>query len=225
MLKAAIPQLGNLTADVWIDERHRREMEVTQNPVEYGAPITDHAFVKARKLYIRFGVSNTPLSANDSFTSKNRVSEAREKLYEMQDTKQLITVNTITGGQYKDCLLAGIGWQTDSSNPHSIIFDLDLEEIVITTTDKVDYQLQPPDPRDAAKTEGNIPRGTIDTNEISDKPAENTMTEQEAKNAAAAAKAEAAKATADLLKAHDKRSLLQKAMAVGASIFSEPSTP
>ena len=47
-IKAKIPQLGDLVADVWVSERHRRDMEVTQNPVEFGSPVTDHAFVKAQ---------------------------------------------------------------------------------------------------------------------------------------------------------------------------------
>lgn len=159
MLKAKIPQLGDLVADVWVDERHRREMEATQNPVEFGSPITDHAFVKARKLSVTFAVSNTPLVDNDTFSDSDRVEEAREKLYQLQDNRTLLTVKTITGGEYNNCLLTGIGWSTDSSNPHAVQFDLDLEEIIIVTTEQTEYQALPPDPSTQKKTKPTKKRG------------------------------------------------------------------
>lgn len=142
-IKAKIPQLGDLVADVWVSERHRRDMEVTQNPVEFGSPVTDHAFVKAQSLSVSFGVSNTPLVDNEAFTDIDRVEEARLKLYDLQNNKTFLTVSTITGGEYANMLLTGIGWSTDDSNPHAVIFDLDLEEVIIVTTEQTEYQALP----------------------------------------------------------------------------------
>lgn len=168
MLQAKIPQLGDLVADVWVDERHRRELEATQNPVEFGSPITDHAFVKARKLSVTFAVSNTPLVDNPTFSDTDRVEEARQKLYQLQDSRTLLTVKTITGGEYNNCLLTGIGWTTDVKNPYAVQFDLDLEEILIVTTEQTEYKAQPPDPSTKKKTEptkkrGEKPKKKLDT--------------------------------------------------------------
>lgn len=168
MLQAKIPQLGDLVADVWVDERHRRELETTQNPVEFGSPITDHAFVKARKLSVTFAVSNTPLVDNPTFSDNDRVEEARQKLYQLQDSRTLLTVKTITGGEYNNCLLTGIGWTTDVKNPYAVQFDLDLEEILIVTTEQTEYKAQPPDPSTKKKTEptkkrGEKPKKKLDT--------------------------------------------------------------
>lgn len=159
MLKATIPQLGDLIADVWVSERHRREMEVTQNPVEFGSPVTDHAFVKARSLSVTFGVSNTPLVDNDTFTDIDRVEEARLKLYDLQDAKTFLTVKTINGGEYSNMMLTGIGWTTDSDNPHAVIFDLDLEEVIIVTTEQTEYQALPAEPKTEKKTKPTSKRG------------------------------------------------------------------
>lgn len=157
--KATIPQLGDLIADVWVSERHRREMEVTQNPIEFGSPVTDHAFVKAQSLSVTFGVSNTPLVENESFTDTDRVDEARQKLYELQNSKTFLTVKTITGGEYNNMLLTGIGWITDDSNPHAVIFDLDLEEVEIVTTEQTEYQALPAEPKTKKKTKPTSKRG------------------------------------------------------------------
>ena len=159
MLKATIPQLGDLVADVWVSERHRREMEVTQNPVEFGSPVSDHAFVKAQSLSVTFGVSNTPLVENEAFTDTDRVDEARQKLYELQNSKAFLTVKTITGGEYNNMLLTGIGWSTDDSNPHAVTFDLDLEEVIIVTTEQTEYQAQPAEPKTEKKTKPTSKRG------------------------------------------------------------------
>lgn len=211
MLKVRIPKLGGLVADVWVDERHRRELEVTKNPIEYGSPITDHAFVKARQLTVTFGVTNTPMAANDSFGSSDRVSEAREKLFKFQDNAELLTVITISGGEYKDCLLAGIGWVTDSTNPHSTIFSLDLEEVKITKTEKTDYVPLPDDPRTGAKTDSTKKRGeqSKEERDAADE-ARRQNTADEAASEAARMKAEAAKAQAEKVAAPDDRSYLKQ---------------
>lgn len=160
MLKAKIPQLGDLVADVWVSERHRREMEVTQNPIEFGSPVTDHAFVKAQSLSVSFGVSNTPLVDNDAFTDIDRVDEARTKLYELQNSKMFLNVKTINGGEYNNMLLTGIGWTTDEKNPHAVIFDLDLEEVIIATTEQTEYQALPAEKKTEKKTKPTTKRGT-----------------------------------------------------------------
>lgn len=159
-IKAKIPQLGDLVADVWVSERHRRDMEVTQNPVEFGSPVTDHAFVKAQSLSVSFGVSNTPLVDNEVFTDIDRVEEARLKLYDLQNNKTFLTVSTITGGEYANMLLTGIGWSTDDSNPHAVIFDLDLEEVIIVTTEQTEYQALPAEKKTEKKTKPTSKRGT-----------------------------------------------------------------
>lgn len=210
MLEAKIPQLGDLVADVWVEERHRRELEVTQNPIEFGAPVSDHSFVKARQLSVTFGVTNTPLKENDTFTSRDRIGEARERLFELQDTSTFLTVLTITGGSYDNCLLTGIGWTTDAKTPHAIIFELDLEEIIITKTKLTTYQPLPADERTGKKTSTDNKRGSVSQQSRDEANNRRNSTPDSSTNADELAKSAAAKAQAEKLAAADNRTYLKK---------------
>ena len=141
MFKVIIPQLGGIVADAWLSEEHSRELEITENPIEFGAPITDHAFVKPQELTIEFGITNTPLLVNDAFgqLGEDRVNNAREMLFALQDGKVFLTVQTLTGGDYERLLLQSISWRTDSSNTQSATFALKLKEVKITATKEVQY--------------------------------------------------------------------------------------
>jgi hypothetical protein len=51
---------GDIIAQATIEEQHQDEMEITQHPVETGAPITDHAFVRPSHLVLTLMWSNSP---------------------------------------------------------------------------------------------------------------------------------------------------------------------
>ena len=144
MMQVIIPYLGGLRADCWSSESHERKLEVTENPVEFGAAVNDHAFRKPQELTIEFGVSNTPLNDfnSDWFGEfgTDRVSRARELLFLMQDEKALLRVETLTGGAYENMLLAGISWRTDNKTPQSALFTLTLKELRIVSTQTVKYK-------------------------------------------------------------------------------------
>lgn len=197
MIKGRIPRLAGLTADVWVDERHRRELEVTSNPVEFGAPITDHAFLKPRGLSVTFGVTNTPLSSNSSFVGSDRVAEARDKLFALQDSGELLTVETISGGRYDNCLITSIGWTTDSKSPHSVIFDLELQEIQIVKTRITEYEPMPIDEETSDKASTTKKRGEVAELLRDNSTEKRSHTPDASSSADELAKAEAAQAQAE----------------------------
>lgn len=51
---------ADIIAQAVIEEMHQDEMEVTTHPVETGAPITDHAFVRPSHLILTLMWSNSP---------------------------------------------------------------------------------------------------------------------------------------------------------------------
>ena len=51
---------NDIIAQAVIEEQHMDEMEVTQHPVETGAPITDHAYVRPAHLKLTLMWSNSP---------------------------------------------------------------------------------------------------------------------------------------------------------------------
>lgn len=212
MIKGRVPKLRDLTADVWVSERHKRELEVTSNPVEYGAPITDHAYLKPRSLSVSFGVTNTPLIENDSFGGKDRVTDAREKLFKMQDDKELLEVETVTGGLYKDCLITSIGWSTDSKSPNSVIFEIELREILITKTRITEYQPLPADERTSDKASTTKKRGEVSKRSREEANEKRSNTADASTNAEELAKSAAANAQADKIAGSDNKTLLKKLM-------------
>lgn len=188
-VQGVIPQLGDIYADVWVDERHRREMEVTENPIEYGSPAADHAIIKAQELGVTFGVSNTPLEASESFSADNRVDEAREMLYQLQDDKVFLTVKTITGGEYTNMLLTGIGWSTDNSSTNAVQFNLDLKEVIVKTTQQTEYQALPPEVKTKKQTDPKSKKGKKPKSKLpSDKKTSRSRSSNRSRSAANAAR-------------------------------------
>jgi hypothetical protein len=53
-------QFGNIELDANLDEAHEWAAEATTNPVEFGAPITDHVIEKPDMIRIRGFVSDSP---------------------------------------------------------------------------------------------------------------------------------------------------------------------
>lgn len=49
-----------LTAHATLEEIHRDDLEITEHPVEMGAPIADHAFKRPAEVIIRCAWSNSP---------------------------------------------------------------------------------------------------------------------------------------------------------------------
>ena len=55
--------IDDIIAQGVISERHEDQMEVTQHPIETGAPITDHAYVRPAHLVLTLMWSNSPPGA------------------------------------------------------------------------------------------------------------------------------------------------------------------
>lgn len=51
--------IGGVSADVTIEEVATDELEITEHPVEQGANVADHAYVRPAKITIRGGVTNS----------------------------------------------------------------------------------------------------------------------------------------------------------------------
>ena len=56
-LVSIVRNVGGLIFDATFSEQHKVELEVTDNPVERGAPVTDHARMKPVSVTIKAGVS------------------------------------------------------------------------------------------------------------------------------------------------------------------------
>lgn len=85
---------GNIELDAALDENHEWSAEATSNPVEVGAPVTDHVIDQSDKLKIKGFVTDTPLTASQSVGQISRSQEVFDLLYELIKLKEPMTVYT-----------------------------------------------------------------------------------------------------------------------------------
>jgi len=67
---------NDIIAQAVIEEQHQDEMEVTVHPVETGAPITDHAFIRPAHLVMTLMWSNSPNTAQTLASAATGVATA-----------------------------------------------------------------------------------------------------------------------------------------------------
>ncbi len=80
-------KIGTLIPGVVLEEDGRDEMEITQHPVEHGAPITDHAYMRPAELMMRCAWSA-------SLFGQPYLRAIYMQLQQMQASRQPITVST-----------------------------------------------------------------------------------------------------------------------------------
>lgn len=131
--KAAIPatirpqrMIGEFYASVTISEVATDVLEVTQHPVQQGASITDHAYLKPAQVTIStvFGDEECSLS------------EVYDKLLKLQVSR--IPIDVVTGKRiYKNMLIMSLSQSTDSSSEHILKIDFSLQEVILTAVEVV----------------------------------------------------------------------------------------
>lgn len=92
---------GNIELDAVLDENHEWSAEATSNPVEVGAPVTDHVIEQSDKLKIRGFVTDTPLNLSQSVSGLvnsgsvgNRTQAIFDLLHQLIKLKEPMTVYT-----------------------------------------------------------------------------------------------------------------------------------
>ncbi|HCU24079.1 MAG TPA: hypothetical protein DF383_03600 [Deltaproteobacteria bacterium] len=140
-------QIGGITIDASIEEDHTLTCDITENPVESGANITDHVHLKPAELNIQGVISDTPLDFNlfnlplvGTVTSliarfqgqKNlsRSIEGYNKLVELRKNREPFEV--VTGLKvYKNMILTELKVQRNASNGKALHFEAQIKEIRI----------------------------------------------------------------------------------------------
>lgn len=136
-----IRAIGGLTFDATFKESHESELIVTDNPVESGVLVTDHAYMSPLKLTIRAGVSNTPLRTpnNDQFSSNiSRRARAYELLTKLQAAAEPFDVQTGLK-LYKNMVCLNIRTEEDKDSANVLDFVAELREVIIVNTQQVMY--------------------------------------------------------------------------------------
>ena len=115
--------IGGIHAQVTISEEERDELQITEHPVEQGAPISDHAFKRPSEVRIKAGWSRCQLGANGG-----------SGMYGLLLSWQaaLNPFDLYTGKRaYKDMLIQSITITTDSHSEFALMADLVLRQVII----------------------------------------------------------------------------------------------
>jgi hypothetical protein len=143
---AIIRSMGGLVFDAVFEETHEADLEVTDNPVETGVVVSDHAFMKPLRVKISAGVSDTPLAVvtDDPFVSDaGRSRRAFELLTELQ--KRAEPFDLQTGLKlYENMVCTSIRTSQDKDSSGALLFTAELREVIIVYTQVVTYPPRKP---------------------------------------------------------------------------------
>jgi len=122
---AIVPQrrsIGNIVAQVTIRESYRNDMEITEHPVENGAQISDHAYLRPRVVELEIGWDGTHNPADVFAQLKN-----------LQATRNPVTIYT-DRDVLPNMLVAGIATVTDQRTAYSFIAIVQLRQVNLVST-------------------------------------------------------------------------------------------
>lgn len=162
--KLGSDELGWYVFDAVFEESHQSDLEVTDNPVETGVVVSDHAYMKPLQLTLSAGVSDTPLDGygggyqvvdgalsggkfdfwsrsapNDKFASDSgRAKRAFELLTELQRKAEPFDVQTGLK-LYQNMICTSIRTKQDKDTANVLVFEATLREVLIVNTRSVKY--------------------------------------------------------------------------------------
>lgn len=124
---------GGLVFDATFEEAHTTENVITDEPIELGGEINDHAYFRPRVVVISAGVSDYPLgdfAGNfiSEITSTSRSASVYEMLLIMQRTQQLIIIQTGLI-RYQNMLIQSIETAQDKYSENVLLFRATCKEI------------------------------------------------------------------------------------------------
>lgn len=147
--------IGTIEAQVTIEESHRDDLEITDHPVELGAPVSDHAFKRPREVIIKCGWSNSPsspgflnglgaaatgtLAGVASLTGQagpQQTLEIYQKLLALQESR--VPFDILTGKtKYSNMLIATLTTVTDEHTENTLMVTLVCRQVIIVNTQVV----------------------------------------------------------------------------------------
>lgn len=138
---AVIRSMGGLVFDAVFEETHESDLEVTDNPVETGVVVSDHAYMKPLRVKISAGVSDSRLNifSSDPFSSAaGRSRRAFELLTELQ--KKAEPFDLQTGLKlYKNMICTSVRSSQDKDSSAALLFTAELREVIVVYTQVVQY--------------------------------------------------------------------------------------
>ena len=137
--------IGDIEAQVTIEEAHSDELVITDHPVELGASISDHAYLKPAEVVIRCGWSNSGYGAIGNLVKnvasvltggsagEDYVHTMYEKLRALQASR--IPFDLVTGKRtYSNMLIAGLSVTTEPRTENALMVTATCRQIIVVET-------------------------------------------------------------------------------------------
>lgn len=134
----SVPNRGiaNILPNVVVQESAQDELTITEHPVESGANITDHAFKNPALLSVTYGWSQSGTALNGLISGAGLTPSPRDvyqQLLDLQESRQ--PFNVVTGKRlYENMLIRSLSQVTDVEGENCLLVDMDLQEIIIVST-------------------------------------------------------------------------------------------
>lgn len=161
-------KIGDIDVQVDIEETHESILEVTQHPVEDGADITDHSYMRPVELVMRCGWSNSNFQTLVDIVSgfvngitesaSDYVTSVYTRLRNLQASRELLTVNTSLVN-YESMLITSLQVTRDQRTANVLMVTATLRQVILvapqTTT------VDPSNQADPSSTGGVQDVGTV----------------------------------------------------------------
>lgn len=139
-------RLGDIRAQVTIEEQHTDDLIITEHPVEQGASISDHAYKRPAEVTVRVGWSNSGLQSLGSIVTSaysaitgsgelklNYVKDVYAKLLKLQESR--IPFDIVTGKRsYKNMLFRSLAVTTDQTTEHTLLVTAVCAQVIMVNT-------------------------------------------------------------------------------------------
>lgn len=163
-------QVGPIKINVILNEETSDELEITHQPVQQGAPISDHAFKKPVQFSMRASWSANALSSvlklgiNAVTNPDGNLTRIYNQLLDLQNSRIPFDVFT-PKRTYKNVLMASLGQTTDKFTENILMVYMKFEQIIYVpvTTVSVNSAVM----KNPAASAGTQPAGTKQVKEDS----------------------------------------------------------
>ncbi|HDU2896812.1 TPA: hypothetical protein RFF92_001641 [Klebsiella aerogenes] len=157
-------RIGLIVPSVVVSEKHSDTLEITEHPVETGAPVSDHAYKRPSEVVMEVGfagggslldfIDTSSLGLKLGLSPK----ETYQQILDLQSSR--IPFDVVTGKRlYSNMLIRAIEVTTDRTSENVLMAVLTLREVIITQTQQISVA-DKADMKEGANTSAVINSGT-----------------------------------------------------------------
>lgn len=124
--------IGPFNATITVEESSKDDLEITQHPVQQGASITDHAYVKPSTVQLKVMWNDTDAPLSETYAN----------LLALQSSR--VPFDVVTGKRvYRNMLMKALSLTTDALTENVLNINMELQEIIITSLEVVSVPERP----------------------------------------------------------------------------------